>query len=609
MLELLDRDVGAVPAGDDLAALEAKRDVHRGEPVQPLREPGRIDARAREEVDLPGSVRGRHDDLAVEVRERLLQTRCLSDRRLAVIGEEHDGVALEELIRPARRVEDRADRRVGLLERALGRFAVRAGGMRGEVVAGEVVREEVEAVARHQPAAHGRRIRVDRAGTTAANGEGRARPVRLEEPVEEEALRPVHGTLQPRQHRQIAVPAAIARDVHRAGDEPGILERLVDRGRVFREVPLVHVEDRVDQRLRESRCAQGGEGRAVLDDPALPPLPPDHRGDAVHARPGAGRDRGEADRRERREDRGRLPVVAVLGEVRESRRASAVDRSLECRRGHPVDDDEHELPRHAPGLLVPRECSQTCVPLGLRPPEPRGEGGQRESLDVADHRDPRQRGDDQRSARDEQRGTGPRRAPAERASDDLERAQRAGKSAEDAGETVAPATRLPTLDPEADARTYGSAHDDRGDPRGATRPGHPREENADRGTQARTDPDPVPRSHAGTVTAGASRPLFAQMASDQHPLLVFFTSRSSGPARRMESLLAHIARKERGRLRVSKVDVDDRPDLAERFRVEKVPSLALVVEKRVVSRLDGRATAPRIESMLEPHLADEQLAV
>jgi thioredoxin-like negative regulator of GroEL len=89
---------------------------------------------------------------------------------------------------------------------------------------------------------------------------------------------------------------------------------------------------------------------------------------------------------------------------------------------------------------------------------------------------------------------------------------------------------------------------------------------------------------------------------DQLPLLVFFSSRRSGPSRRMESLLAHIARKERDRLRVNKVDVDDRPDLAERFRVQQVPSLALVVEKRVVSRLDGRATAPRIESMLEPHL-------
>jgi thioredoxin 1 len=94
------------------------------------------------------------------------------------------------------------------------------------------------------------------------------------------------------------------------------------------------------------------------------------------------------------------------------------------------------------------------------------------------------------------------------------------------------------------------------------------------------------------------------MSPDQRPQLVFFTSHRSGPARRMESLLAHIARKERDRLRVSKVDVDDHPDLAERFRVDQVPSLTLVVGRRVVSRLDGRATAPRIESMLEPHLPE-----
>jgi thioredoxin-like negative regulator of GroEL len=91
---------------------------------------------------------------------------------------------------------------------------------------------------------------------------------------------------------------------------------------------------------------------------------------------------------------------------------------------------------------------------------------------------------------------------------------------------------------------------------------------------------------------------------DERPQLVFFTSHRSGPARRMESLLAHIARKERDRLRVSKVDVDERPDLAERFRVQQVPSLALVIERRVVSRIDGRATAPRIETMLEPHLGE-----
>jgi thioredoxin-like negative regulator of GroEL len=96
---------------------------------------------------------------------------------------------------------------------------------------------------------------------------------------------------------------------------------------------------------------------------------------------------------------------------------------------------------------------------------------------------------------------------------------------------------------------------------------------------------------------------------DITPTLLFFTQETSGPARRMESLLAHIARKERDRLRVSKVDIDDRPDLAERFRMQQVPSLALVVDSRVVSRLEGRATAPRIESMLEPHLREVDVAV
>jgi thioredoxin 1 len=85
-------------------------------------------------------------------------------------------------------------------------------------------------------------------------------------------------------------------------------------------------------------------------------------------------------------------------------------------------------------------------------------------------------------------------------------------------------------------------------------------------------------------------------------VLIFFTSRRSGPARRMESLLAHIARKERDHLAVKKVDVDERPDIAERFGVRTVPALRLVKGRRVVAQLDGRVTSPRIEEMLDSHL-------
>ena len=97
------------------------------------------------------------------------------------------------------------------------------------------------------------------------------------------------------------------------------------------------------------------------------------------------------------------------------------------------------------------------------------------------------------------------------------------------------------------------------------------------------------------------------MSDDARPLLVFFRSEQSGPARRMESLLAHLARKERYRLRVTKIDVESRPDLAERFAVTTVPTLVLVQDKKVVARIEGRASAPRIERELAPHLAEPAL--
>ena len=92
------------------------------------------------------------------------------------------------------------------------------------------------------------------------------------------------------------------------------------------------------------------------------------------------------------------------------------------------------------------------------------------------------------------------------------------------------------------------------------------------------------------------------MNGDNRPLLVFFTSKQSGPARRMESLVAHIARKERSRLRVIQVDVDQRADLAEKLSVDAVPTLVLVVERKAVARLAGRVSAPKIEAMLDQHL-------
>ena len=53
------------------------------------------------------------------------------------------------------------------------------------------------------------------------------------------------------------------------------------------------------------------------------------------------------------------------------------------------------------------------------------------------------------------------------------------------------------------------------------------------------------------------------------------------------------------------VDVDKRTDLVEKLAVLHVPTLVLVVARKVVARIDGRASAPKIEAMLAEHLTPE----
>ena len=97
----------------------------------------------------------------------------------------------------------------------------------------------------------------------------------------------------------------------------------------------------------------------------------------------------------------------------------------------------------------------------------------------------------------------------------------------------------------------------------------------------------------------------------QRPLLLFFTNSRSGPARRMESLLAHLARKERSRLRIARINAEAQPDWIERLQITQIPTLVLVKDRRPIDRLEGRVSAPQIERMITPHLApvDDEAAV
>ena len=57
---------------------------------------------------------------------------------------------------------------------------------------------------------------------------------------------------------------------------------------------------------------------------------------------------------------------------------------------------------------------------------------------------------------------------------------------------------------------------------------------------------------------------------------------------------------------MTRVDVEERPELAKRFKVRQVPTLVLVKGKRAVARLEGRANAAEIEELVEQHVGDSK---
>jgi thioredoxin-like negative regulator of GroEL len=90
--------------------------------------------------------------------------------------------------------------------------------------------------------------------------------------------------------------------------------------------------------------------------------------------------------------------------------------------------------------------------------------------------------------------------------------------------------------------------------------------------------------------------------ADERPTLLFFSSRRSGPARRMASLVAWVNVTEKNRLRVVEVDADANGPLMRALDVDTVPTLVLVGGSRVLARHEGRATGRQIERLIRSHV-------
>jgi thioredoxin 2 len=87
------------------------------------------------------------------------------------------------------------------------------------------------------------------------------------------------------------------------------------------------------------------------------------------------------------------------------------------------------------------------------------------------------------------------------------------------------------------------------------------------------------------------------------PVLVDLWAPWCGPCKMIEPVLHDLAQSRAGQFKVVRVNVDDEPQIAERFQVRGIPLLVLMRDGAEVDRLAGAAPKQQLEAWLESSLA------
>lgn len=92
--------------------------------------------------------------------------------------------------------------------------------------------------------------------------------------------------------------------------------------------------------------------------------------------------------------------------------------------------------------------------------------------------------------------------------------------------------------------------------------------------------------------------------SGEKPRLVFFYSPLSGRCRRVEGFIAQVLQRRRNHetFDLVRVSVDRRPDLAEKFHVEEVPTICVVQGRKLRRTIVAPHGCRELEQELEPWL-------
>ena len=86
------------------------------------------------------------------------------------------------------------------------------------------------------------------------------------------------------------------------------------------------------------------------------------------------------------------------------------------------------------------------------------------------------------------------------------------------------------------------------------------------------------------------------------PVLVDFTATWCGPCRAIAPLVDQLAGEYVGRVKVTKLDIDESPGTAQQFRIRGVPTLLMIKDGKVVGQQVGAVPKAKIQGLIDSAL-------
>ncbi|MBT8219829.1 MAG: thioredoxin [Bacteroidia bacterium] len=95
---------------------------------------------------------------------------------------------------------------------------------------------------------------------------------------------------------------------------------------------------------------------------------------------------------------------------------------------------------------------------------------------------------------------------------------------------------------------------------------------------------------------------FSKLINGEKPVLIDFHATWCGPCKMQEPVIKEVAKAMKDKVRVVKIDVDKNQNIAQRYQVRGVPTLAIFKEGEIVWRQSGVQTKQSLINIINQNL-------